>query len=203
MENKRNLHTLIARNIGDLEAALVEINDMDDLLWSRLSDLVSEHSATCDWRIARNFDAEDNYFLPGEWVDAVNKVADEWIWLSFDVSTPQGKQDCSYLSIFTQSGPHGCSMEIAITTDKSVGKARRKSIFASNPDIIKRLGEHGFEYDPNEGIVFLPFRIDPDLLAKAFEDDNFDTALQPIALALDIIQVARPDLDRLVKAFRQ
>jgi hypothetical protein len=60
-----------------------------------------------------------------------------------------------------------------------------------------------FRCDPSDSSVVFPIMLDQEKLAKAFEEDDFEAALRPIADAFRAAIAARADFDALMTAIRK
>ncbi len=58
----------------------------------------------------------------------------------------------------------------------------------------------GFE---DSGKFFMEFKIDADKLITAVQDDDFETALQPMQAALDRLAAAKPQFDKMIDAAKK
>lgn len=61
----------------------------------------------------------------------------------------------------------------------------------------------GFVRDEAKERLFIPVKVNADLLAKGFEENDLDKALTPIGKAIELAIAAKPDLDKIVEQVRE
>jgi hypothetical protein len=147
--------------------------DLDETLW-----LAPE-----DWRMPG--DPEENEF-----------------YLSFSLDrTPciDGREPETWVG--TMVGFAGAAIRFVFSTD-ALGQRDWKALLRSEGPLLDELLTKGFLCEPKSGDLALTIPINREALANGFEEEELETALAPLSVALDRIHDARQILDRLVKAIK-
>lgn len=191
----------IVRNIDLLE----EVRDylattMDPVLGQAVGELLTRKRDEFGWTGEIGMElGGPMYMAPHDW-KMENGEED-----AFDLYVAFGgtnDNDLYWISNFAGVSETGIEFEVASDSGRvaAVRKAL-KAIFKSDPTLLENLRASGFSWSP-EGRLTMPVTITREALAAAFEDEDFDTALTPIAEALDRIHAARKHLDLLVDRIR-
>ena len=73
----------------------------------------------------------------------------------------------------------------------------------ANDKAVDALLKLGFVRDATKESLFLPVKINADLLAKGFEENDLDKALAPIGKAIEAAIAAKVELDKIVEQVRE
>jgi hypothetical protein len=73
----------------------------------------------------------------------------------------------------------------------------------ANDKAVDAVLKLGFVRDAAKERLFLPVKVNADLLAKGFEENDLDKALAPITKAIESAIAAKPDLDTIVDQVRE
>jgi hypothetical protein len=73
----------------------------------------------------------------------------------------------------------------------------------ANDKAVDAVVKQGFVRDTAKERLFLPVKINVDLLAKGFEENDLDKALAPVTKAIERAIAAKPDLDKIVDQVRE
>jgi hypothetical protein len=61
----------------------------------------------------------------------------------------------------------------------------------------------GFVRDAAKERLFIPVKVNADLLAKGFEENDLDKALAPVGKAIELALSAKAELDKIVDQVRE
>lgn len=133
-----------------------------------------------DWKMTRGVGNGDAWLELAEFCDAEEE---EYSWIAAAVGIGSTKMG---LELQFRNGliPFG---EALIANDKAV-------------DALLKLG---FVRDAAKERLFIPVKVNADLLAKGFQENDLDKALAPIAKAIELALSVKESLDALVEQVRE
>ena len=193
----------VVRYIDELEGSLRYIHQMmEPDLGAAVAQVIEQKREQLGWAGEVSDVLDDPTWLsPGEWRMGDSSDDDFYLYASIENTGCADGQDVeTWIGTFCEFGGDGLCFEIS--TD-ALGKAVWKKLLASQVETIGQLIDLGFKCDPRAGFLGLPISIDRNLLAGAFENDEFSVALQPIGLAIEQLNVAKPTLDKLIIEIRK
>ena len=132
-----------------------------------------------DWKMTRGVGNGDAWLELAEFCDA----EEEYSWIAAAVGIGSTKMGLE-LQFRTGLAPFG---EALIANDKAV-------------DALLKLG---FVRDAAKERLFIPVKVNADLLAKGFHENDLDKALAPVGKAIELAIAAKPDLDKIVEQVRE
>lgn len=186
-------------NIGDIGAAINRAkNEIDPRLWSEAGLIVTSAAATMGW-IGHADAAEEAVWLThADWLEAGDDASDPPFYLALDERAEPGVEaEWTWLASFTGAWPGRATMGLFVGDDRFRSNAGWKKHLRSNGAIVDALVACGFRYDGASGELYVPFLVESEALAKAFEEDEFEVALQPLAAAVAIVNDAHAELSTL------
>ena len=132
-----------------------------------------------DWKMTRGVGNGDAWLELAEFCDA----EEEYSWIAAAVGIGSTKMG---LELQFRNGliPFG---EALIANDKAV-------------DALLKLG---FVRDDAKERLFILVKVNADLLAKGFEENDLDKALAPVVKAIELAISAKPELDKIVEQVRE
>lgn len=201
MSSDAELDALIVRNIADLGAALKHaVEKIGPLLWKEAGRATTGAVSDDGWFAfaAPDPDAEEVWFARKEWLLPDRSDPDADFWLGLDERTDgDADGESSWLAAFVNAGPEGSTMAFWVD-QRIVGKAAWKRIVKSNGELVEALRGSGFSLHlDDDRRLCLPIVLDREMLALAFENDDFDAVMAPVAAAVRNAATASPHLDRL------
>ena len=133
-----------------------------------------------DWKMTRGVGNGDAWLELAEFCDAEEE---EYSWIAAAVGIGSTKMG---LELQFRNGliPFG---EALIVNDKAV-------------DALLKLG---FVRDAAKERLFIPVKVNADLLAKGYQENDLDKALAPVGKAIELAIAAKPDLDKIVEQVRE
>ena len=75
--------------------------------------------------------------------------------------------------------------------------------FIANDKQVSALLKAGFARDQAKERLFMPIKVDANLLAKGFEENDLDKALEPVGKAIGLALSAKAELDKIVQQVRE
>lgn len=199
MSGTAELDALVIRNIAEIEAAMKHaIEEIGPRIWSNVAEAMTE---TCDidgWIAVPDGEDEDVWFAEREWLLPDQRKPKADFWLGLDERVAGGNEgENSWLATFVASGPNGATTAFWID-QRIVGKGAWKKLIKANDVIVASLRDCGFSLDEDDDRrLCLPFVLDRELLATAFESGDFDEVMRPAASAVAMGMSAAPHLRRL------
>jgi hypothetical protein len=194
------LDAVIVRNIGDIGAAINRVTkDIDPRLWAESGIIVMAAAAAMGW-IGHADGAEEAVWLAhADWLEASDDPSDPPFFIELNERAEPGVDaDWTWLASFTGAWPNRGTMGFFVGDSRLRHGAWKKQL-RGNGLIVDALVARGFRYDGSSGELYVPFQVEAELLAKAFEEDAFEVALEPIAGALAIIGSAHSELSALCR----
>lgn len=198
MTHQPDLDALIVRNIGDIGAAANRANsEIDPRLWTESGIVVTAAAAAMGGSAHTDAEEEAVWLTHPDWLAAGDDADDPPFYLLLNERAEPGvTTEWTWLASFTGAWPGCGTMGLFVTDDRLKHGAWKKQL-RSNESVVDALVARGFRYDGPTGDLYVPFLVDAEMLAKAFEDDAFETALQPLADALTTIAAAHAELSAL------
>ena len=132
-----------------------------------------------DWKMTRGVGNGDAWLELAEFCDA----EEEYSWIAAAVGIGSTKIGLE-LQFRTGLAPFG---EALIGNDKAV-------------DALLKLG---FARDEAKERLYIPVKVNADLLAKGFEENDLDKALAPVAKAIELALSVKESLDAVVEQVRE
>lgn len=198
MTDQPELDALIVRNIGDIGAAANRAKlTLDPRLWTEAGAVLKGVAAANGWLGHADGDAEEAWLSHEDWLTTEDDSEDPPFYLTMNErAEPGAPAEWTWLASFTGAWPNRGSMGLFVADDRLKPGAWKRQL-RSAEDIVGDLVERGFRYDGSTGDLYVPFLVEADLLAMAFEDDAFDVALRPLADAVSMACDAQAELTRL------
>lgn len=206
MNANAQLDALIVRNIGDVEAAHSRaIDEIDQRIWNEMSATVElavqakdgwlGHFSVADIHV----DADVNFYA-SEWRDNANKVR-FWFQLE-EITGPDGEAPASWVAKAVGDNQQGAFLGLVFDQDVFEGRTRPLlKVMKENHKLRENLANLGFGEKDNR--IYLPVKLDQEILAQAFAEDIFDEALAPLSKAITKIVDSRTFFDQLVACMRE
>ncbi len=199
-----NVGAVIVNHIDELEAALRYAHTtMQPMLEKAAASVIEDKRDELGWAGAAPADFDEAQWLaPEDWRMGGASEEDDF-YLSFSLQTApciDGNEPETWLG--TIAGFAGAGIRLSATTD-ALRQRGWKAFLKSQGPLLDELVSRGFLYDPKAGDVALTITINRENLAAGFEDDTLETALEPLAHAIDRVSSARPALDQLVEAIKR
>ncbi|WP_449470252.1 hypothetical protein [Sphingobium chungangianum] len=194
---------VIVSHIDELEAALRYAHkSMQPMLEKAVAGIIDGKRRAIAWAGEAPADFDDTlWFAPEEWRMAGESEEDD-CYLSFVFDTTvclDGHEPETWVG--TIAAFAGAGIRFSASTD-ALGQRDWKALLRSQGPLLDELVEKGFRCDPKTGDVALTIPISREALIAGFEDEDLETALEPIGVAIDRIASARTVLDRLVAAIK-
>lgn len=114
-----------------------------------------------------------------------------------ELCAPEDREYC-WLTAATAVGPTRLGLEF--TCRPGLREAAAKII--RDDKAMAAVWKAGFVRDEQETRLFIPVAIPAEKLAQAFEQNALDTAMIPVAKAVEQAIAAMPELDKIVEAIR-
>jgi hypothetical protein len=199
MSEQTVLAALIVRNIGDIEAAINMASDLlDKQFFKEVVQAAAQRATDTPWHVQYDEDKWEIKLTRNEWI--TNNEDDFWLQFS-ELPGPNEESDTTWIAVATRTGPNGATLGLSFQ-HRPITPARLRILLNNHPPLVTSLSERGFKRDESGRQLFIPVTIDREELAQAFENDDFDTALEPIRVVVTTVQEAEQKLDELVRLIR-
>lgn len=186
---------VIARNIEQLEGAVdFAVGKMDAALFEAACEVLRDRVREFGWEseFGNEFDDEP-WLAPLEWRAEGEDIGGDYYlycYLDFD-----GDESHTWLAFF--GGVGGRRIHVGIATSIISGKRNKRRLAQDIEDDLKAVLDSGFLFDIEEFVIRVPVNLDRQKIIDGFRDDDLSEALKPLSLALDKINQARSNLDRI------
>ena len=120
------------------------------------------------------------------------------VWLEL-AEVANDELEHSWIAAATASGETRMVLELRVRN----GLPAFPVILSANAGTAALLMERGFEQAEAGTRLFVPIKLDQDLLASAFENGDFGDALVPVTHAIELVVAAKGDIDGLVALLRK
>ncbi len=203
MENKEKqiaAESLILKNIKLFEEASVLMEEeISSKIFNEFDTIVQNWMDENDFYGKADFhDNDEIFFAPNNWKTDSDKEDSSPAKFQFDEEN--GDSSHWWLSSLCHCSNDRAGFFFMIG---KLQKAQWKPAFDSLSENSKtELRKLGFELKEKEKSFFLPFKLDNEKLALAFEQDDFDEAMEPIRQTLKSIEQAIPYFDEVINALR-
>lgn len=192
------LDTLIAANIGDLDAAARYINEtLQPTIAKKIDDVWDGFQRANGWVGESGFDDCEPWLAPPDWRNSEASTEDD-VACYFELGYAEGPAELEpefWLASLVGAGTG--TFGLRWIRDASSIRAWRKSV-GQNPDLVAALRSRGFNYEEAKGSFFLPVRIEQTALVTALQYEAPEQALEPLEKALAVLVEAKPDFDALL-----
>lgn len=202
MSDTKTLDALVIRNIADIEAAMKHaIEVIGPRIWEEASRVMQATCVADTWIALADLDEEDVWFADRNWLMPGQRKPKADFWLGLDERTSGGNLgENSWLATFVSSGPNGATMAFWLNQRILLPGAWKKLVKSSDA-LVAELRGFGFSFDDDDDRrLYVPVVLDREALAMAFETDDFDDVMKPVATAVANAMSAAPVLGRLRKA---
>jgi hypothetical protein len=205
MTDTTKLDALIVRNIADIEAAFNRVNnDMETVLARETANIFHEKIGSLGWEgdSVDEFVDGNLWLAPIEWRLA-DTASDEFdLYINFGFHAGINDFEGTWLAHF--AGINGAGLQLELTSDTMKRKDWQTLLKREvGQKAIAALKAKGFATELKNAVpLTLKVKFDQEELAKAFEEEDFTEALEPLSKAIDTIAGLRVVLDDLVTAIR-
>jgi hypothetical protein len=169
-----------------------------------MDELAENWTSKHKWKGEFDFGGElDIWIAPPEW-----QIEEEWLgrfWLDVgpdDTWDDAPGEDCFWLTRLCRKGKGMLGFRWYPNSGIPAKKARWKKFVRDNVKLSTSIGKKGFVCE-DTGRFFMEFKIDADKLITALQDDDFETAFQPMQAALDRLDAATPEFDAMLKLAKE
>lgn len=200
MTYQPELDGLIVRNIGDIGAAANRAKyEIDPRLWVEAANTVVAAAFEFGWISHADAPQESVWMTHADWMQAGDDTNDPPFFLKLNERAEPGfGVEWTWLAAFTGAWPGRAKMGLFVG-DERLRQGAWKKRLRNNNAAVEALIARGFRYDGPSGDLYVPFLVDAELLAQAFETDVFEAALQPLAAAVATVCAAHAELDQLYR----
>ena len=95
------------------------------------------------------------------------------------------------------------STQMALELQFRNGLQTAAQALITNDSVVGTLLKQGFVRDEAKERLFIPVKINADLLAKGFEENDLDKALAPVGKAIELALSVKAELDKIVEQVRE
>jgi hypothetical protein len=201
MGDTSDLDALVARNIGDIEAALEHARALGHALIEEIGELmraelgegwlvdVDVNDDTAPLRLARR-----------EWGSDETASAKGGYAFTFNENPGPGDEtDNTWLSALLNAGPAGASIRLYFWSDSFGAKRRWRRLIQGQEAVTERLLHADFKQDSDQWL-YLPLGLEAETLAQGYESGDLAVALKPAVDAARVIKSCLPAFDELIAA---
>lgn len=202
MADTADLDALVTRNIGDIEAALNHAHQLGHSLIEQIEAILVEDLGA-EWHVESDVDDDSPLWMSKQsWFDEGKPTRKNSYRLQFDQEEgPGGDDEWTWFSTMLGAGPNGARIRVYFWSSSFSTNKRWSKIMAGHDDQLARLVGAGFETDATDRL-YIPFALDAEVLAKAYETGNLDDAMQPAHDLVRTIKASADDLSALIERDR-
>lgn len=199
MSATKDLDALVIRNIADIEAAMNHAkNEIGPRIWEQVAQVVQEMCDAEGWVALSDVANDDVWFAHRSWLMADQRKPKADFSFALDERLSEnGEDENSWVATFVANGPNGATMAFWLY-QRLLGPGAWKKLVKTNDALVAELRGFGFSVDDDDDRrLYLPLVLDRELLARAFETEDFDVVLEPARIAVSNAMKAAPVLLRL------
>lgn len=202
MNDSAELDAIVTRNIGDIEAAISHARELQDALFEQLERVLSGELGEA-WAVEYDDDHDYPIVIRHEgWAEREAGSRSKGYRLQLEeIEGPNDETDETWFSTMMGAGPNGAQSVFFFWHENFNPKKRWDRISEGSADVIDRLKKSGFA--PNQrGRLYLPFKLDRDLLALGYETGDMSAAMQAARDLAATIHACKDDLVALIERDR-
>lgn len=203
MADTSNLDALIARNITDIEAALAHARGLGHGLIEEIANILSAELGDV-WLVEPDMEDDDTPLRVArrDWIGEGSKPWNGGYSLRFNEKAGPGELlDETWFSVLMNAGPNDARIAVYFWSQTFGPKRRWARLVDDQRLVIDKLLTAGFEQD-SDGWLYLPFKLDRDLVAKGYEDGDMNAALMPAKDLAEIVKSASEQLEAVIERDR-
>lgn len=203
MNDTAELDAIVARNIGDIEAALLHARQLEDALFQQLEDAIADELGDA-WHVEYDEDHDFPIVIQHQsWAEQEAGSRGKGYRLQLEeMEGANDETDETWFSTMMGAGPNGAQSVLFFWHENFNTNKRWGRICDGSEDAIDRLEKAGFV--PNyRGRLYLPFKLDRDLLVRGYETGDMSEAMQAARDLAAIIRTCEDDLIALIKRDRE
>ncbi|MEN3976273.1 hypothetical protein [Emcibacter sp. SYSU 3D8] len=203
------LNTLIVRHLADIDGAAKHLYEVvEEQIGNAIGDVVKDWAKGLD--LKGEFDYPDGvlWFGPAEWQVSDAKREEWYFYWEFgpgeDDSFEQPGEGKDFFWLTRLCGQGRGTLGFRLHCNYQFFQQGAKAWRSFMAEQAWRFRERGFNFEQGRGQLFLPVHVDPESLAKTFEESGqVVDALDPIVAALSTIYDARQSFDQLLSHAKQ
>ncbi len=191
MSELRKASSIILANLAMFNEAVVLFeNEIEPLFLKALDESIQkwvEEKAQAWVGLFENNDEGQTWIFPSQWHSAdMDDETDSLAWFNLEFLNGDGS---SYdLADLCGVGQDEMGFTFRIKYGEFGGKTAWNRFTKSLPtSIVQSLQSLGFN-DYGKGVFFIPIKLNPDLLASAWENEDYEELMQPVIVVLENIK---------------
>jgi hypothetical protein len=189
------LPATVVRNIAEIERSyFLACGPMSDRLMTEVADALRK-AAPEGWQVVGD-SAGPSVIVP-DW-RSTRGVGRGDAWLEI-AEVAEDEDEHSWIAAATGSGSTAMALEVNFRN----GFPNISGVLTANFRTAELLKERGFQQADSGNRLFVPIAIDTEALALAFAKEDFEAALAPVRQALELVVVAKGDIDGLIALMRK
>ena len=200
MTDTTRLDALVTRNISDIESALAHARELGHQLIEDIADVLRAELGDA-WLVETDTDDDD---LPlqlarRDWLGESVKPWKGAYSFNFNEKTGPGDEyDETWFSTVMNAGPNGAAIAVYFWSPTFGPKRRWGRLIEKQRPIVDVLLDAGFEQD-SDGWLYLPFALDPELVAAGYEADDLSLPLNAAKDLAQTISSVSKELNLIIK----
>lgn len=202
MSDSTELDVIVTRNIGDIEAALLHARELEDALFEQLEGAISEDLGDA-WKVVYDTDHDHPLVIQHiDWANGEGGSRSKGYRLQLEeIEGPNDETDETWFSTMMGAGPNGAQSVFFFWHENFHTKKRWDGISEGSADVIDRLKKAGL-VPSQRGRLYLPFKLDRDLLAEGYGVGDMSAAMQAARDLATTILACKDDLAVLIERDR-
>lgn len=191
MSESRKAGSIILANLAMFNEAVVLFeNEIQPQFLLELDKAIESWTKEQEWFGQFEEHTDDNgqtWLLPQEWLD--DKAEDEnYVQARFTLGFSNGDSNAYYLADLCNVGQDEMGFIFQVKYGEFGGKTAWNKFAKSVPiSIVESLRGLGFN-DYGKGVFFIPIKLNPSLLASAWENEDYEELMQPVIVVLENIK---------------
>ena len=198
MSESRKAGSIILANLAMFnESAILFENEIQPAFLQAFDNITGEWAGEEKWiGLFLNHTDEYTWLAPSEWLTPFSEEENDVVaW--FNLEYGHGEGDAYDLADLCGVGQDDMGFTLRIKYGEFGGKSKWNKFFKTLPvSISSRLQALGFN-DCGQGVFFIPIKLNPNLLANAWENEDYEEIMQPVIAVLENIKQSVPIFDEL------
>ena len=199
MSESRKAGSVILANLAMFnESAILFESEIEPAFMEALDKTIEEWASQQEWiGLFEAYADKDTWIYPSEWRTSLAEEESDTVVAGFLLGFAHGEGDAYDLADLCGVGQDEKGFIFRVKHEEFSGKSKWNKFYKQlQTSISSRLQALGFN-DCGLGLFFIPIKLDPNLLANAWENEDYVEIMKPVIAVLENIKQSVPIFDEL------